>query len=157
MWGRERSSWARIWTHSLAPCLHDLYHFILQAKGGGGMSHAATYIPKARPGNFLVYPFINKILLSNFIFFNENYVLNIKKDESLWTIKLMTCGLISCVYHSCLMMAEQKAEWRQGPSHTTGEQPACWQTSCQFVPVMEICWPMSLIIFYSLQGILDHY
>lgn len=126
-------------------------------KRGGGMSHAATYIPKARPGNFLVYPFINKILLSNFIFFNENYVLNIKKDESLWTIKLMTCGLISCVYHSCLMMAEQKAEWRQGPSHTTGEQPACWQTSRQFVPVMEICWPMSLIIFYSLQGILDHY
>lgn len=125
-------------------------------KGGGGGCHMQP-LTSQKPGNFLVYSFINKILLSSLIFFNENYVLNIKEDESLWTIKLMTSGLISRVYHSCLMMAEQKAERRQGPSHTTGEQPAYWQTSRQFVPVMEICWPMSLIISYSLQGILDHY
>lgn len=62
------------------------------------MSHAATHNPKARPGNFLVYPFINKILLSSFIFFfYEHYVLNIKKDESLLTVKLMTWTDIMCL------------------------------------------------------------
>lgn len=50
---------------------------------GGGESYTTTYIHKTKPGTV-----VEDTVLKFCFVFNKNYVFNIKKDESLLTIKL---------------------------------------------------------------------